>query len=294
VVLLGLAMGQQTGKSVADEVIDLLAFRRDDAKEMERVLSVAVGKPGTEGLLLSAQSDTEAFYGRLNKARDFSRRAVDSALHNDAKETAAVWQCNAALRESELGNAGAAKQQATAALAMATGGYEQALAALALARAGDAVRAQAIMEDLSKRFPADTLLNGYWLPSIRAAIEFSRNNASRSIEILRTTAHYELGTPQPFTVQGPMYPIYLRGQAYLAARNGTGAAAEFQKILAHPGVVNFPLGALAHLQLGRAYALSGDTAKAKGAYQDFLALWKDADPDIPILKEAKAEYARLQ
>ena len=132
----------------------------------------------------------------------------------------------------------------------------------------------------------------YWLPTVKAAIELGAGNAAQSLELLQAVAPYELGGPPPL---GNLYPAYLRGQAYLAAHQGKEAAAEFQKLLDHRGtVVNFPLGALAHLQLGRAYAMSGGTAKAKTAYQDFFTLWKDADPDIPILKEAKAEYAKLQ
>jgi predicted Zn-dependent protease len=168
------------------------------------------------------------------------------------------------------------------------------VAALALARVGDVTAAKKLAESLSRDFPQDTLIQSYWLPAIRSAMELNAKNAANAIKLLRLAAPYELGECEPF-VSGMMYPVYLRGQAYLLAHQGNEAAAEFQRIIDHRGVVlNFPLGALAHVGLGRAYALQGDTAKARTAYQDFFALWKDADPDIPILKQAKAEYAKLQ
>ena len=271
-----------------------LAFLRNDVAEMDRQVTWAAGKPGNEDILLSFQSDTEACYGRLGKARDFSRRAVDAAVRNNSKETAGIWQVNAALREAEFGNLAIAKQDAAAALALSPGRDVEVLVALALARSGENARAQAIVAELEKKYPSQTLLKVYWLPTIKAAVELSSNNTAQSLVFLEAAAPYELGGPPQFQV-GTLYPGYIRGQAYLAAHNGTAAAAEFQKFLDHRGdVINFPLGALAHLGLARAYALSGDTAKAKTAYQDFLTLWKDADTDIPILKEAKAEYGKLQ
>jgi len=271
-----------------------LAFLRGDSAQMEQQVAWGAGKPGDEDVLLSAQSDTEACYGRLSKARDFSRRAVDSAVRADSKETAALWQVNAALREAELGDTYSAKQGVTAALALSSGRDVKVLAALALARIGDAPRATTLVGELEKSYASNTLLKLYWLPTINAAIEFSKGNSSQALVVLEAAAPYELGEPPPLQ-PGPLYPAYFRGQAYLLARNGTAAAAEFQKLLDHRGIVlNFVTGSLAHLQLGRAYAMAGDAAKAKSAYQDFLTLWKDADPDIPILKEAKAEYAKLQ
>ncbi|MFZ1052851.1 MAG: protein kinase [Candidatus Sulfotelmatobacter sp.] len=271
-----------------------LAFLRNDVAEMDRQVTWAAGKPGNEDILLSFQSDTEACYGRLGKARDFSRRAVDAAVRNDSKETAGIWQVNAALREAEFGNLAIAKQDAAAALALSPGRDVEVLVALALARSGENARAQAIVAELEKKYPSQTLLKVYWLPTIKAAVELSSNNTAQSLVFLEAAAPYELGGPPQFQV-GTLYPAYIRGQAYLAAHNGTAAAAEFQKFLDHRGdVINFPLGALAHLGLARAYALSGDTVKAKTAYQDFLTLWKNGDPDIPILKQAKAEYAKLQ
>ncbi len=269
-----------------------LAFLRGDAAEMEQQVAWAAGRPGEEDAMLSTQSDTEAYYGRLARARDFSRRAVDAAVRADSKETAALWQANAALRESEFGNTAAAKQRVDAALALAPGRDVRLLAAMTLARTGDTARAKALVEQLEKSEATNTMLKIYWLPTIKAAIELNGGNPSQAVIDLEAAAPYELGGPTPIS---GLYPAYMRGQAYLAAHNGAAAAAEFQKILNHSGIVqNLPLGALAHLQLGRAYALSGDTAKARSAYQDFFNVWKDADPDIPILKEAKAEYAKLQ
>jgi predicted Zn-dependent protease len=269
-----------------------LAFLRGDTAEMDQHVAWAAGRPGEEDPMLSTQSDTEACYGRLARARDFSRRAVDAAVRADSKESGAIWQANAALREAEFGNAAAANQKVDAALTLAPGRDVRVLAAMTLARTGDTARAKKIVEQLEKSEATNTMLKLYWLPTIHAAIELSGGNASQTLIFLEAAAPYDLGGPQPF---GNLYPVYVRGQAYLAAHNGSAAAGEFQKIIDHRGIVlNFPLGALAHLQLARAYALSGNTAKAKTAYQDFLALWTDADPDIPILKEAKAEYAKLQ
>ena len=269
-----------------------LAFLRGDSAQMQQQVAWGAGKPGNEDRMLSAQSDAEAFYGRLSKARVFSRRAVDSAVRADSKETAALWQVNAALREAELGDTASAKQGVTAALALSPGRDVRVVAALALARMGDAPRATALVGELERSYATNTLLKLYWLPTINAAIELNKGNSSQSLVSLETVAPYELGNAGFINY---LYPAYVRGQAYLLAHNGTAAVAEFQKLLDHGGIVlNFVTGSLAHLQLGRAYAMAGDTAKAKSAYQDFFALWKDADPDIPILKEAKAEYAKLQ
>jgi serine/threonine protein kinase/tetratricopeptide (TPR) repeat protein len=271
-----------------------LAFLKSDTAEMNRQVAWAAGKPGTEDMLLSFQSDTEAYYGHLSRARDFSRRAVDAAVRTDSKETAAIWQVNAALREAEFGNLAAAKQDVSAALTLTPGRDVEMLAALVLARIGEAVRAKTIVGQLEKSYPSQTVLKVYWLPTIKAAIELNANNAAQSLVYLEAAAPYELGAPPPFQI-GTLYPAYIRGQAQLMAHNGAAAAVEFQKLMDHRGIVlDFVAGSLAHLQLGRAYAMAGDTAKAKSAYQDFLTLWKDADPDIPILKEAKAEYAKLQ
>ncbi|MGA2648210.1 MAG: tetratricopeptide repeat protein [Candidatus Sulfotelmatobacter sp.] len=272
-----------------------LAFLREDAAQMDQQLAWGAGKPGDEDRLLSAQSDTEACYGHPSRARDFSRRAVDSAIRADSKETAALWQVNVALREAEWGDTASAKQGIAAALALSSGRDVKLLAALALTRIGDISRATTLVAELEKSYATNTLLKLYWLPTVNAAIELNKGNSSQGLVYLEAAVPYELGGPPPLQM-GTLYPAYLRGQAYLLAHNGIAAAAEFRKLLDHRGIVlNFVTGALAHLQIGRAYTMAGDTAKAKSAYQDFFTLWKDADPDIPIiLKQAKAEYARLQ
>ena len=270
----------------------LLAFLRDDAQEMQRLVSAATGSPANADILFSSQSDTEGYQGRMRNAREFLRKAVDSALQNGVKGRAAEWQAHAALREAEFGNVIQARKQVTAALTMTSGTDVQALAALALARAGDVARARAIAQDLSQQFPNDIWLASYWLPSIRAAIEIERKNPARAIQALEISRPYELGG-DPITLD-TLYPVYLRGQAYLMQKNGGEAVAEFQKILDNRGrVTNGALGALAHLQLGRAYALSSDRAKAQTAYQKFLAVWKDADSNSLLLREAATEYSRL-
>jgi eukaryotic-like serine/threonine-protein kinase len=271
-----------------------LAFLRGDAEEMKQQVEWATGRPQSEDVLLSTQSDTEAYYGHMRKARDFSRRAVESALRAGAKETAATWQVDAALRNAEVGNGEQARQETASVLAMSSGSDVQKLAALALARVGDTAHADATAERLEKSNPANTFLTYYWLPTIRAAVELRHNDPSKAIERLQPAGAYELGYSQPFQF-GTMCPAYVRGEAYLALHRGSQAAAEFQKVLVLPGIVlNFPLGALAHLGLARAYVLQADTAKAKAAYQDFLTLWKDADPDIPVLIATKSEYAKLK
>jgi len=252
-----------------------------------------MGRPGDEDQMLNYESDTALYRGHLGKARVFTRRAVESAQKMDEKEAAALYMAEAALREALVGNTGLAKQQAQAALALSTGRDVQALSAIALALGGDSTHALRLADDLGKRFPENTIVQSNYLPTIRAAALLRGGEASKATEALAPAEPYELGTIVE-TLNFVFYPVYLRGKAYLAARQGLLGAAEFRKILDHPGIVlSEPIGALAHLELGRAYALSGDTGKAKGAYQDFLSLWKDGDPDIPILKTAKAEYAKL-
>jgi serine/threonine protein kinase/Flp pilus assembly protein TadD len=279
-----------------------LDFLRKDAPGMQEQFAWAIGKPGTEDILLSAESDTQANCGHLEKSRQLSAQAEESARRADSKETAAFWQGNEALREVEFGNSSEGLKQAREALELAPGRDVRIEAALALARGGDVAAAEKLAEALNQEFPLDTLMQNYWLPTVYASIALQRRDSAKAIGILRTSAPYELADPPPFSA-GTMYPVYLRGQAYLAlaqitrtsSENEHHAAAEFQKILDHPGViVNFPLISLSHLGLGRARALSGDKAAARTAYQDFFALWKDADSDIPILKQAKAEYAKLQ
>ncbi|HSY65618.1 MAG TPA: protein kinase [Terriglobales bacterium] len=267
-------------------ILYILAFLRNDSREMERFLLPTSFNEGLRDYLLGSESDTEAFHGRAKNAHDFSARAVDAARQSGAPERAAGWLAHAALRDAEFGNSLQARQQAVAALRLSSAKDVLTAAALAMARAGDVSRAETIVRELKHAFPTDTLSNGYWIPNIQAAIEIERKNPAHAIELLQATEPYELGG-KPFDFD-TLYPVYLRGQAYLMQRNGGAAATEFQKILDHRGrVTNCALGALAHLQLGRAYVLEGNTAKAQSAFQDFLALWKDADPDVTIWREAK-------
>jgi eukaryotic-like serine/threonine-protein kinase len=266
-----------------------LAFLTGDAAQMAKLASAAMGKPGTEDLLLDAQANTEAWYGRLKAARELTRRAADSAQHNDRKEAAARYLAQGAVREVESGNRQQARGDADASVKLAPKGHWRAIAALALARAGDTAGAEKLAAQLDKDFPLDTLVQRYRLPTIRAAVALQRKDPNRAIELLRSASAIELGD-----YGHPLSPVYLRGEAYLMLHDGNRAAAEFQKFIDHQSQMgNFAWGAPARLQLGRAFALSGDKTKAKAAYQDFLTLWKDADPDIPILKQAKAEYAKL-
>jgi predicted Zn-dependent protease len=220
---------------------------------------------------------------------------VASAQRAEEKETEPGYEGDAALREILFGNAAESRQQAAAALALPTGRDVQYRAALALAFAEDTARAQSLADDLAKRLPEDTIVQFNYLPTIRAQISLDRDDPSKAIELLQAASPYELGQPGGGASQPALYPVYVRAKAFLAAHQGAEAAGEFQKTLDHPGVVvNEPIGALAHLGLARAYALQGDTAKARTAYQDFFALWKDADPGIPILQQAKSEYAKLE
>ncbi len=271
------------------------AFLENNTAEMQRQIAASSGKPG-EDVLLSFESDAEAFYGHLASARKLSQRAIDSARGNDSKETAAAWQMNAALREAEFDNPSRSRQQIALALAEAPTRDVSVLAALAFSRIGDIDQAERMAHDLAELFPLNTAINRYWLPAIYASIEIRRNNSAKALEGLQATAPYELGSPLPqFEVGGTLYPVYIRGEVYLSLHHGKEAAAEFQKFLDHRGVaVSCPLGALARLQLGRAYALQGDAIRSRAAYQDFFTLWKDADADIPILIAAKSEYAKLK
>ena len=274
----------------------VIAFLENDAAEMQRQISLASDTPGAEDWLFSLQSDTAAYSGHIVNARKFSQLAVESARRNDLKEVAAIWRMNAALREVEFGNVHQARQDVKEGLALAASRDAQTLAAYVLARAGDPTQAQSLTDDLVRRFHLNTQLNSYWLPSIRAAIELDRGNPTEAIKILEPTASFEFAYPQPQIEGGSLIlPDYVRGQAYLQLHQGKEAAAEFQKFVSQRAVVvNCPLGALAHLGLARAYALQGDPAKSHAAYNDFFTLWKDADPDIPILHQAKSEYAKLQ
>ena len=273
-------------------------FLQHDAEGMERMTSALMGKPGFEDQILGLESDVAARAGQFAKARELTRRAAESAQRADDKETAAGYVASAAVREAVVGNLGLAKQQAQTGLALSNSKDVQATTAIAFGLAGDSARAAKFADDLKKRFPLDTIVQTEYLPMIRCGMALGSGrdikNGQNAVAALVTAAPYELG--QGSQIAGfVLYPVYLRGEAYLVTRQGAAAADEFQRILDHPGVIaTEPIGALAHLGLARAYALAGDDAKSRTAYLYFLSSWKDADPDIPILKEAKAEYAKLQ
>jgi serine/threonine protein kinase/tetratricopeptide (TPR) repeat protein len=266
-----------------------IAFLEPDEAEMARQMAWVANKPGQEDFFLGAASATEDYYGRLHRGRKLTQSTIEAGQRNNRKELAAGYEVDAAFTEAEYGNFAQAREGAKSALARAPNRAVQTEAALTLALAGDSAQALALANDLARRFPEATLVSGYWLPAIHAAIEINGNNPAKAIELLQATSALEMSTT------GNLCPAYLRGQAYLRLRKGNQAAAEFQKLLDHRGLVSIsPQGALAHLGLARAYALQGDTAKARAAYNDFFTLWKDADPDIPILIIAKAEYAKLK
>ena len=273
-----------------------IAFLRDDKAEMARQISLAQEKSGAEDWIANHQAFVYAYSGELQEATRMSQKATQLAQQGAQRERAALYEAGAAIREALFGNSAAAKQTARAALALSKARGVEYGAALALTLSGDSSQAEVLANDLEKRFPEDTSVRFSYLPTLRAVVALKAGKPLDAIELLQTAVPNELGAPASsfFGFFGALYPVYFRGEAYLAARQSREATVEFQKILDHRGtVVSDPVGALAHLQLGRAYALSGDKTKAKSAYQDFLTLWKDADPDIPILKRAQAEHANL-
>jgi tetratricopeptide (TPR) repeat protein len=269
------------------------AFLQNDAAGMEREAASVESDRGYQYEMLNRESETALYRGQLAKARILAQRSVESARKEDEKEAAAVYEAQAAVREALVGNIDLAKRAAKTALASSNGRDAEALAAIAMGMAGDSKQAERLADDLAKRFPEDTIVQFTYLPTIHAAALLRGRVSSVATDSLAATP-YELGG-NLLTLNFILYPVYVHGEAYLTAKKGAAAAAEFQKILDHPGAVRSePIAALAHLQLGRAYALSGQPDKAKSSYNDFLTLWKDADPDIPILKEAKVEYAKLR
>jgi tetratricopeptide (TPR) repeat protein len=281
-----------------------IAFIGGDTQAMGEQAIWLEGKSDFENEGLGLESDTEAYSGQLFKARELTKRAVDSAVHSDNKEGGALWEGSAALREAAFGNASEARQDASDAMKLApTSRGVQIEATLALAiigdvMQGDVARAETLAQDLAKRFPLDTQMQSLWLPAIRAQLALDRRNPAAAVALLplgTRAARIELGAIPFLSNVSCLQSPYMRGQAYLAAGQGNSAAIEFQKILDHKGIVwNCTTGALAHLGLARALTLAGDKERALAAYRGFLALWKDADSDIPILKEAKTEYAKLQ
>jgi eukaryotic-like serine/threonine-protein kinase len=266
-----------------------IAFLEGDREEMERQVSWASGKAGVEDSMLSDQSGTEAFFGRIAKARDLSRRVVESAMRRDEKDLVGLWEINGALREALVGNNGRAKQQAASALSRASTQVSREVAGVVFAMTGDSRRAERLSQELTRSFPDDTMQINFWRPITLAAIQMTHNRPERALEELRSASPYEMGE------QLPLLPAYLRGQAYLALHRGPEAVAEFQKLIYQRGLVtNQVYASLARLGVARGSGVQDNVVKARAAYNDFLTLWKDADPDIPVLKEAKAEYAKLQ
>jgi eukaryotic-like serine/threonine-protein kinase len=267
-----------------------LAFVQNDTSSMSHELSVlSGGSPESVAVSYGLAAATEAYAGRFKKAKELNQKAQTSWQNMGAKEQVAAAMIGRALAEAELDDAADARKDAAAALAVASSIEIKEGAAYVFARSGDTARAESLASELVRERPADTVLNRMAIPCIGAAIEMSRKNPAKAVELLGPLQPYDLARVSPMRI------VYERAEAYLQLRRGNEAAAEFQKILDHPGiVVNSLLGALAHLQIGRAYAEAGDQAKARAAYQDFFALWNNADPDIPILKQAKAEYAKLK
>ena len=269
----------------------LLAFWQSDAEAMAKQVAWGARRPGVEDKLLGLDAAAVAYFGRLKNARELSRRAVFSAEQAEEKETAIGYQGQEVVREALLGNFAESRALGATVRGHLMGEDVQFATALASAITGDTARGRMLADDMVKRFPEDTFVQFVYVPMIRAQLWITRRDPAKAIEALQAAAPYEMGD----LVYVKLYPAYVRGEAYLAMRDGSNAATEFQKIVDHPEVAaNEIIGALARLQLGRARVLQGDTVKARAAYQDFLTLWKDADPDIPILKEAKAEYAKLQ
>jgi serine/threonine protein kinase/tetratricopeptide (TPR) repeat protein len=272
----------------------LVDYLQHDAAGMEREANQLMGKPGYEDIALYYQSETAACGGQFAKAKELSQRAVESAQRADEKETAAGYAAEAALRAALVGDMTFAKQQAQTSLPLSEGGDVKAMSAIVLGLAGDSATAMRVADDLNRRLPEDTIVQYDYLPMIRAAVALHNGAAEKALAALAPAAQYELGAASQ-NLNFLLYPVYLRGLADLVAKRGPDAAAEFQKILDHPGLVlNEPISTLAVLGLGRAYVLAGDSAKARTEYQNFFALWKDADPSVPILQQAKAEYSRLK
>ncbi len=291
---------QSVARKVHNPFIDIgmyeIAFLQNDTAGMAERVAKTVTLPGWGDQTLNLEGDTAAYYGRLKEARELSRSAMDMAERAGEKDPPALYASTSGMREVWFGNTDEARRRVTFALKRSTSRDTLYFAALAFAYSRGDTQAKALLDNLAKRFPEDTLVQFNYLPTVRAKLALNKGNASEAIETLRAAEPYDLGvsTSSPLNWSA-MFPVFVRGEAYLAARKGTEAATQFQNILDHRGlVVNLPIGALAHLGLAHAYVLQGDTAKAKVAYQDFLTLWKDADPDIPVLQQAKAEYLKLK
>jgi serine/threonine protein kinase len=271
----------------------LVAFLEHDQTAMDREAAWAIGEPEVEDVMLYSQSCTKAYVGELKEARELSRRASDFAIRAGQKETAASYRADAAIREALFGNSLEAQRWLHTTSQPSSGPDVKAAAALAYALSGNQARSQSLADDLGRQFPQNTIVQYNYLPAIRAQIALNSGDTDRALDLLKPALSYELGQPAQAVLLN-LYPVFVRGSVYLAAHDGKAAAAEFQKILDHPGMaLNEPVALLAHLALARASALTGDDEKARSEYQDFLMLWKNADPEIPVLKRAKTEYARL-
>lgn len=297
---------EQTLRQASERGLDLpdslmirfqLAFIKGDQASMQIVSAAALKESSVEDAIVGEEAFAEAYVGHMQEANRKSQHAVNLAQQSSEPDRAAMYAAGAAIREALFGEAAAATERAGAALRLSRSRDAEYGAAFALALAGDRSQAATLAADLEKRFPEDTAVRFNYAPTLRALLALKHGEPSPAADLLQVSMPYELGEPPSsfFGFYGALYPVYLRGEAYLALNRGPEAVREFQKIIDHRGiVVSDPIGALAHLQLGRAYTLSGDKIKAKAAYQDFLTLWKDADPNIPILKQARAESARLQ
>ena len=270
-----------------------LAFLKGDQAAMERVAARARERSGAENWIANKEAFALAYSGRLQEARNMTRRSVEEAQQAGQRERAGLWEAGSALREAFFGNVSEARKRAAAALALTKNRESEYGAAFGLALAGDTRGAQNLADDLQRRFPEDTAVRFSYLPSLRAQLALDRGDATGALQMLQSAEPYELGVARS-VLFGALYPVYVRGSAYMAAGKGGEAAKEFEKVVQHRGiVVSDPMGAIALLQLARAYGLAGDAAKARAAYENFLRLWKDADPDIPVLRQATAEHTKL-
>jgi eukaryotic-like serine/threonine-protein kinase len=290
------AMARKLDDDTLHYVVYGMEFDENNPKGMAEQAAWFEGRPELLHEMLALESDTEAYAGHAAKAREVTRHAVEAAVRADNKESAAVWQLEGAWREAAFGNLEEAKREAATGLALAPDSRDaRQLAAFILARTGESAKPRVTVQELAKRYPLHSLVQAYWLPTIQAQLAMNAKDGAGAIAQLRNATNVEYGFVVSNSNSSCLYSVYVRGEAYLAAGQEGAAEGEFQKIIDHPGIVwNCATGALAHLELGRAYAVAGDKAKARGAYQDFLTLWKDADADVPALKAAKAEFARLQ
>jgi tetratricopeptide (TPR) repeat protein len=290
------AVGHHIDSSFTDFGLYFLEFLKGDAAGRAKVAAAAVAKPGMEEAMRANEALTAGYFGRVREARDLMQQSADSAGRAGRKEERAGYLAAAALTDSLTGNAPAAEREAAAVLDLSTARDNQYAAALALAMAGTPGRARRIAEELARRLPQDTVAQLNYLPTLQAQLALVRGDGAGAIELLRPATSYELGQPgQTFVIFLAGLPIYVRGEAYLAAHQGRAAAAEFQKILDHEGVVlNEPIGSLAHLGVARALSMQHEDDQARAAYDAFFRIWKEADADLPLLRQAKAEYATVR